>query len=60
MKEQIQLIILETQNDIYEYLGSEVPMEYQQHDIDEKLDKMKKDILKILEEFEAERTSHLY
>jgi hypothetical protein len=50
MKKRIEQIILETQNDIYEYLGSEVPLEYQQHDIDEKLEKMKKDIIKILDE----------
>jgi len=53
MKDIVEQIILETQNDIFEYLGSEVPMEYQQHDIDEKLHKMKMDILKVLHDDEC-------
>lgn len=60
MREEIELIILETQNDIYEYLVSSVPMEYHQHDIDDKLYKMKKDIIKVILDFETELTSHLY
>jgi hypothetical protein len=50
MKDIIEQIILETQNDIFEYLGSEVPLEYQQHDIDEKLHKMKMDIIEVIED----------
>lgn len=49
MKDIVEQIIIETQNDIFEYLGSEVPLEYQQHDIDEKLHKMKMEILKVIE-----------
>ena len=52
MKDIIEQIILETQNDIYEYLQSEVPLEYQQHDIDEKLHKMKMDVLKVIHDDE--------
>lgn len=53
MKEKIEQLILETQNDIFEYLGSEVPLEYQQNDIDEKLHKMKTEILKVITEGEV-------
>lgn len=46
----IEDIILDTQNDIYVYLESEVPLECQQKDIDDKLFNMRKEILKLLKE----------
>lgn len=49
MKEKIKAIILATQNDINEYLQSEVPLECLASDLDFKLYQMGKEIEEILD-----------
>jgi predicted RND superfamily exporter protein len=49
MKEKIAKIILDVQNDISEYLKSDVPLECHEADIDQKMEVMKKEILDLLE-----------
>lgn len=50
MKEIVDKIILETQDDIWQYLNSDVPLENYQSDIDEKFYEMRNRIYKILED----------
>lgn len=54
MKDAIEQIILDTQNDIFDYLQADnIPLENYQKDLDDKLHDMKMEILRLFKENEV-------
>lgn len=45
-QEYIEAVMLDLQNEINDYLESDVPLENMQHDIDWKIEQVKKELMK--------------
>lgn len=49
--DKILKVMVDTMNDINAYLERDIPMELHQHDIDYKLNVMKDEVMKLLNEY---------